>query len=166
LGASLKEIIYDYAGGIPGGKKVKAVIPGGASTPVLTADQLDVTMDFESLAEADSALGPGAIIVLDEDTCMVDVARRTVKFFAHESCGRCTPCRAGSQRALEALERIEDGHGDMGDIDQLHMLCDGIEGRTFCPMGDALVGSLRSILARFANEFEYHVKNGRCATVA
>ena len=166
LGASLKEIIYDYAGGIPGGKKVKAVIPGGASTPVLTADQLDVTMDFESLAEAGSALGTGAIIVLDEDTCMVDVARRTVKFFAHESCGRCTPCRAGSQCALDALNRIEDGRGDMGDIEQLHMLCDGIEGHTFCPMGDALVGSLRSIFTRFADEFEYHVKEGRCVAAA
>ena len=91
---------------------------------------------------------------------MVDVARRTVKFFAHESCGRCTPCRVGSQRALDMLGKIEDGRGDMQDIKRLHMLCDGIEGNTFCPMGDALVGSLRSILTRFADEFEYHVKKG------
>ena len=113
LGTPLREIIYDYAGGVPGNKRIKAVIPGGASTPMLRADQLDTPMDFESLAAAGSALGTGAIIVMDEDTCMVDVARRTARFFAHESCGRCTPCRVGSRRILESAGTYRGGAGRM-----------------------------------------------------
>ena len=166
LGTPLREIIYDYAGGVPGNKRIKAIIPGGASTPWLTADQLDVPMDFESLAEAGSALGTGAIIVLNEDTCMVDVARRTARFFAHESCGRCTPCRVGSQRILDILENLEAGNGQSGDIERLNSLCDGIAGNTFCPMGDALVGPIRSSLALFSDEYEYHIENGKCVVAA
>jgi len=162
LGTPLSTIIYEYAGGVPGGKRIKAIIPGGASTPFLTADQIDVPMDFESLAAAGSALGTGAIVVLDQDTCMVDVARRTARFFAHESCGRCTPCRAGSQRILAILERIEAGRGQPGDIERLQSLCDGIEGNTFCPLGDALVAPVRSSLAHFAGEYWDHIERGAC----
>jgi len=165
LGVPLKEIIYEYGGGVPGGKKVKAVIPGGASTPVLTGDQLDVAMDFESLAAAGSALGTGAIIVMDEDTSMVDVARRTARFFAHESCGRCTPCRVGSVRVLQALEKLCAGEGTPGDVGRLHSLLTGIAGQTFCPMGDALVSGVRPILTRFADEFERAAK-GNAAVAA
>ena len=162
LGTRLSTIINDYAGGAPGNKRIKAVIPGGASTPLLTADQLDVRMDFESLAEAGSALGTGAIVVMDEDVCMVDVARRTARFFAHESCGRCTPCRSGSSRIVEILERVESGDGTAVDIDQLQSLCDGISGNTFCPLGDALVAPIRSSLSLFRDEYEYHIKHRRC----
>lgn len=162
LGTPLIEIIQEYAGGVPDGKAIKAVIPGGASTPLLTADQLGVTMDFEALDAAGSALGTGAIIVLNEEACMVDVARRTARFFAHESCGRCTPCRVGSQRILEALERIEEGSGSQQDLDNLGRLCDGIEGHTFCPLGDALVAPIRSSLRLFADEYAYHLRHGHC----
>ncbi len=163
LGTPLREIIYDYAGGVPGHKKIKAVIPGGASTPLLTADQLDITMDFESLAAAGSALGTGAIIVLDEDTDMVDVAWRTARFFAHESCGHCTPCRVGSQRIVQVLERIQSGEGEPGDVERLYALCNGIAGHTFCPMGDAQVAPLRSSLSQFGHEYEHKIGAGRSA---
>jgi len=162
LGTPLRTIIYDYAGGVPGGKRIKAIIPGGAATPYLTADQIDVPMDFEWVAAAGSALGTGAIVVMDEDTCMVDVARRTASFFAHESCGRCTPCRVGSQCILEILERIDEGRGQPGDMDQLLSLCDGIEGHTFCPLGDALVAPLRSSLKLFADDYQYHIEHHAC----
>ena len=166
LGIPLREVIYEYAGGVPDGKRIKAVIPGGASTPFLTAEQLDVRLDFESLGAAGSALGTGAIIVINEDTCMVDVARRTMRFFVHESCGKCTPCRIGSQRMLDILERIEVGRGKSSDIESLISLCDGIAGHTFCPMGDALVAPIRSSLAHFSGEFEEHVRHKGCSVAA
>lgn len=159
LGTPLREVIEEYAQGVPGGKRVKAVIPGGASTPPLTADQLDVTLDFESLAQAGSSLGTGAIIVLDEDTSMVDVAKRTARFFAHESCGRCTPCRVGTQRVLALLERLDAGAGRDGDLQRLEDLCHGIAGHAFCPMGDALVAPILGTLNRFRDEFEKKLHN-------
>ena len=162
LGTPLREIIYDHAGGVPGDRRIKAVIPGGASTPFLTAGQLDVPMDFEALVAAGSALGTGAIVVIGEGTCMVDVTRRTARFFAHESCGKCTPCRVGSMRILDLLENIEAGRGQSGDVQRLSSLCDGIAGHAFCPLGDALVAPIRSSLALFADEFEQHIKYGRC----
>jgi len=166
LGTPLREIIYDHAGGVPNNKRIKAIIPGGASTPFLTTEHLDVPMDFESLAAAGSALGTGAIVVINEDTCMVDVARRTARFFAHESCGKCTPCRVGSQRIVQVLEDIEAGRGRVGDIERLQALCEGIAGRTFCPFGDAMVAPIRSSLARFADEYQYHIQHGRCMVAA
>lgn len=166
LGISLRELLYEHAGGVPGGKAIKAVIPGGASTPPLTADQLDITLDFESLEGAGSALGTGAIIVLDEDTCMVDVARRSARFFAHESCGRCTPCRVGTQRAVDVLEAIEAGRGVPEDLDRLEALCHGISGNTFCPMGDAVVSAIGGTLVRFRDEFEERISQGGCAAPA
>ncbi|MCR4405381.1 MAG: NADH-quinone oxidoreductase subunit NuoF [Anaerolineae bacterium] len=162
LGTPLRKIIFEHAGGMRDDRPLKAVIPGGASTPVLTPEYLDITMDFESLAKAGSMLGTGAIIVLDESTCMVDVARRLTKFFAHESCGRCTPCRVGTQRMLEILNRIEYGQGQEGDIDLLLSLCEGIAGRTFCPMGDAAVNPTLSTIKHFRDEYEYHIKHKRC----
>jgi len=162
LGISLREIIYEHAGGLREGRKLKAVIPGGASTPILTADKIDTPMAFETLAEAGSALGTGAIIVMDETTCMVEAARRLSKFFAHESCGRCTPCRIGSQRIFEILDRIENGRGKPGDIDLILELTEGIDGKTFCPMGAALVNPPRSAIQHFREEFEYHITHKRC----
>lgn len=162
LGTPLREIIFEQAGGMRDDRPLKAVIPGGASTPVLTPEHLDITMDFESLAKVGSMLGTGAIIVLDESTCMVDVARRLTKFFAHESCGRCTPCRVGTQRLLEILTRVEYGQGQEGDIELLLSLCEGIVGRTFCPMGDAAVNPTLSTIKHFRDEYEYHIKHKRC----
>ena len=166
LGTPLRRLIEDCAGGVSGGRRLKAVVPGGASTAVLTAEQVDVPMDFESLVEAGSSLGTGAVIVMAEGTCMVDVARRTAHFFAHESCGHCTPCRVGSQRILQILERVEAGRAPIDDIDRLYSLCEGIAGNTFCPMGDAQVLPLRSLLDRFGDEFRAHIELGRCPVAA
>ncbi|HBY08456.1 MAG TPA: NADH-quinone oxidoreductase subunit F [Chloroflexi bacterium] len=162
LGVSLREIIYEHAGGIRDGNQLKAVIPGGASTPMLVADQIDVPMTFENLKQIGSELGTGAIVVMDETTCMVEAARRLSKFFAHESCGRCTPCRIGSQRIYEILERMERGRGKPDDIDLLLELAQGIDGATFCPMGAALVNPARSSIYHFREEFEYHLQYKKC----
>ena len=162
LGIPLRAIIEDHAGGVPGGRKIKAVIPGGASTPMLPAEALEVRMSFEDLAAAGSALGTGGVIVMDERVCMVEATRRLSKFFAHESCGRCTPCRIGSQRIYEILDRMVHGQGKPGDIDLLHELVEGIDGHTFCPMGSALVNPVRSALKYFYAEFEYHITHKRC----
>jgi len=162
LGTPLSEIIFEHAGGLRGDQPLKAIIPGGASTPVLTADQVDTIMSFEDLEKAGSQLGTGAIVVMDESTCMVEAARRTSKFFAHESCGRCTPCRIGSVRLYETLERIEAGKGRPGDIDHALYLAENIDGRTFCPMGAALVNPARSTILKFREEYEYHISNKKC----
>ena len=145
-----------------GGRPLKAAIPGGASTPVLSADQVATPMAFETLERAGSQLGTGAIIVMDETTCMVEAARRITKFFAHESCGRCVPCRIGSVRLFEALDRIEHGQGLPGDIERALYLSENIDGRTFCPMGAALVNPARSTILIFRSEYEYHLQNRRC----
>jgi NADH-quinone oxidoreductase subunit F len=162
LGTSLREIIYEHAGGIRNGKQLKAIIPGGASTPILTADQIDTPMAFETLEKAGSQLGTGGIVVMDETTCMVEVARRSTKFFAHESCGRCVPCRIGSVRLLETLERIANGQGLAGDIERALYLAKNIDGNTFCPMGAALVNPARSSILKFREEFEYHINHKKC----
>lgn len=162
LGTPLRAIIEEHAGGVRAGHRLKAVIPGGASTPVLTPDQLDVPMAFETLAAAGSALGTGAIIVMDETTCMVEVARRLTKFFAHESCGRCVPCRIGSQRLFEVLDRIEAGRGRADDIERALTLANGADGTTFCPMGTALAGPARSTIERFREEYVEHIQQRKC----
>jgi NADH-quinone oxidoreductase subunit F len=123
-------------------------------------------MDFESLVEAGSALGTGAIIVIDEDSCMVDVARRTARFFAHESCGRCTPCRVGSRLVLGILDGIVAGNARPGDLDRLQSLCANILGNTFCPMGDAMAIPIQSSLQRFRQEYEEHITTGACTSAA
>jgi NADH-quinone oxidoreductase subunit F len=162
LGTLLSEIIYEHAQGIRDGKKLKAVIPGGASTPMLSAEKVEVAMAFETLKSVGSELGTGAIIVMDETTCMVEAARRLTKFFAHESCGRCTPCRIGSRRLYELLDKIERGRGQAGDLERVLELSQGIDGITFCPMGAALVNPARSALSNFRDEFEYHIQNHAC----
>ena len=162
LGTPLREIIYEYAGGVVDDREIKAVIPGGASTPVLTREHLDINMDFESLEAAGSMLGTGAIIVLHDGTCMVDVAHRLMRFFAHESCGHCTPCRVGTVRMKEILERLEQGQGRDGDIETLQGLADSILGTTLCPMGDAAVNPIRSGIAHFREEYEYHISHKQC----
>ena len=162
LGTTLGQIIYEHGGGIRQGRKLKAVIPGGASTPMLAPDGMDIPMAFETLKLAGSELGTGAIIVMDETTCMVEAARRLSKFFAHESCGRCTPCRIGSYRIYELLDRLEHGRGRAGDVDLILETVQGIDGLTFCPMGSALVNPARSAIKLFREEFEYHLTHKRC----
>jgi len=162
MGTTLRELIYDYGGGIKDDRKLKAVIPGGVSTPVLTSQLLDVKMDFESLFEAGSLLGSGAVIVMDETTCLVKVAYRLSKFYEHESCGKCVPCREGTRWIRMIMERIENGKGREEDIDLLLDICTNIAGKTVCPMGDAAAVPIMSTIQKFRDEYEYHIKNKKC----
>jgi NADH-quinone oxidoreductase subunit F len=161
LGTPLREIIEEHAGGVRMGRPIKAVIPGGASTPLLTPDKLDVPMAFETLQAAGSALGTGAIIVMDETTDMVEVTRRITSFFVHESCGGCVPCRVGGRRMLERLEDLATGEGKPGDLAELTKLADGITGITFCPMGTGMCEPVVSSLRLFRPEFEARIQHAQ-----
>jgi NADH-quinone oxidoreductase subunit F len=162
LGMNMKKFIYEVAGGIPKGKKLKAVIPGGSSCPLLTADEIDLPMDYDSVAKAGSMMGSGGMVVMDEDTCMVDMARRIMHFYAHESCGWCIPCREGTTWLRKTLERFHAGMGRPEDIDMIADLAKNMLGRTFCPLGDAAAMPTISIMKKWRGEFEEHLK-GRCA---
>ena len=162
MGTILRDIIFNYAGGIKSGKKLKAVFPGGISTPVLPADNIYCPMDFISMPRFGSMLGSGAVIVMDESVCMVKVAYRALKFFEHESCGKCTPCREGTDWLRKILERIEYGKGREGDIELLSDVVDIMYGRCFCPLGDSAAGMVMSMIKHFRNEFEGHIKNPNC----
>ncbi len=162
LGISLREMIYEHAGGIRSDKRLKAVIPGGASAPFLTPEHLDAKMDFESIAQVGSMLGSGGVTVMDEDTCMVWAAMNLMEFFQHESCGKCTPCREGSSWLLQVMRRIETGHGKMEDLDLLVSLCRRIEGKTVCAFGDAEIAPILSTLKYFKEEYEIHIQEKRC----
>jgi len=162
LGMNMKKFIYEMAGGIPNGKKLKAVIPGGSSCPLLAADEIDLPMDYDSVAKAGSMLGSGGMVVMDEDTCMVDMARRIMHFYAHESCGWCIPCREGTVWLRKMLERFHAGLGRSEDIDLVSELAKNMLGRTFCPLGDAAALPTISIVQKFRSEFEDHL-HGRCA---
>lgn len=153
LGMPLREIIEKHAGGVRYGRRIKAVIPGGVSTPMLTPDQLDVPMAFETLAAAGSALGTGAVIVMDETTDMVEVTRRITSFFVHESCSGCVPCRIGGIRMLERLEVIARGKGGPEDLAKLESLAQRISGITFCPLGTGMCEPVLSALKLYRNEF-------------
>lgn len=165
MGTTLRELIFDHAGGMRNGKKFKAVIPGGASTPILIESQLDAKMDFNSMMAAGSMLGSGATMVMDEDTCMVKAALILAKFFTHESCGKCTPCREGTNWIEMILERIEEGHGKDGDIDLLLDVCDNMRGKTFCPLGDGAINPVSSAIKHFRPEFEAHIKERKCTVL-
>ena len=154
MGTPLREIIYGHAGGIRDGRAIKAIIPGGASTSLIGPQNLDVPMAFETLQSAGSSLGTGAIVVMDETTDMVEVARRTMAFFVHESCGHCTPCRVGSMQILEILERLGKGQGRRGDLDKIEALTTMIPDNTFCPMGTAMVDPVASSVRLFREEYE------------
>lgn len=161
---SLRQLIYDpgYGGGIGRGRKLKAVVPGGSSTPVLTADEIDVNMDFESLSKAGSMLGSAGAIVMDDTVCMVWMARKLTYFYKHESCGKCSPCREGTGWLLRILNGIEEGRGTEKDLDLLDVVCDSIGGKTLCPFGDAAIAPPLSTLKKFRAEYEYHVREKRC----
>lgn len=154
LGTPLREIIYEHAGGIRMGHDIKAIIPGGSSTPIISAERIAVPMAFETLQAAGTALGTGAIIVMDETTDMVEVIRRTTRFFVHESCGKCLPCRLGGKQMLNLLENLSAGKGSMKDIDDLEYLAKGIYGKTFCPLGTGMAEPVLSALRLFRDDFE------------
>jgi NADH-quinone oxidoreductase subunit F len=162
MGFNMKRMIMEVAGGVPGGKKIKAVVPGGSSCPLLTGDEIDIAMDFDSVAKAGSMLGSGGTVVLDEDTCMVDFARRIMHFYAHESCGWCIPCREGTAWLRQLLDRFHDGGGRAEDIPLIDELSKNMLGRTFCPLGDAAAMPTISIVKKWRNEFEDHL-HGKCA---
>ena len=164
LGFSLKKLIYDpaYGNGIPGGKKLKGVIPGGSSTPFLTPDMIDVGLDYESLQEVGSMLGSGAVIVFNEDTCIVWVLKKLIHFYRHESCGKCTPCREGTFWLENIITRIEAGQGRDGDIELIEEICGNILGRTVCPLGDAAVMPIQSAILHWRDEWQYHIDHKKC----
>ena len=162
MGITVRELIFEHGGGIKDDRKLKAVIPGGVSTPILTPASLDVKMDFESLYEAGSLLGSGATIVMDETSCIVKAAYRISKFFEHESCGKCVPCREGTRWIRLILERIENGKGREEDIELLRDICTNIIAQTVCPLGDAAAVPIMSSIEKFRDEYEYHIKNKKC----
>ncbi|RVG74823.1 NADH-quinone oxidoreductase subunit NuoF [Sinorhizobium meliloti] len=162
MGISLRELVEEHAGGALPGRKVKAVIPGGVSAPVIPESELEVRMDFDSLTAAGSMLGSAGVVVIDDSTCMVKLATRIIEFFHHESCGKCTPCREGLDWTVKVLRRIEAGEGETGDLEQLEMLCKGIFGNTFCALGDGAAMGLRAALKHFREEFVAHIEERRC----
>lgn len=162
MGTPLREIIYNYAGGISGGRKLKAVIPGGISTPVLTAEEIDVKMDFESVRKAGSMFGSGAIIVIAEEVCLIQVLKRISHFYAHESCGQCTPCRVGTGWMERIIQRFENGIGVMKDISLLENIANNILGNTICALGDAAAMPVISFVRKFPSEFELHIEKKGC----
>jgi NADH-quinone oxidoreductase subunit F len=159
MGTSLKDVIFKLAGGMKEGKTLKAVIPGGMSAPVLTPDEIDIAMDFDSLVDAGSMLGSAAVIVIDEDTRMLDVLRTVVKFYAHESCGQCTPCRVGNSWIKKIVGRLADGRGQKGDLETIESLASNMLGKTLCPLGDAAAMPILSIVKKFRKELESHIPN-------
>jgi NADH-quinone oxidoreductase subunit F len=162
LGTPFRVLLEEIAGGVPEGRSLKAWTPGGSSTPLLTAEHLDVALDYESIAAAGSLLGTGAVMVLDETDCVVEAARRMVRFYAHESCGKCTPCREGSWWATRVLGRLEDGHGQEADVPLMTEMGRNIMFRAFCALADGAAAVIDSSLKHFRDDFEEHVRLGRC----
>lgn len=162
MGTPFKTLL-EMAGGVRGGNKLKAVIPGGSSMPVLPGEiMMDLNMDFDSIQKAGSYLGTGAIIVMDETTCMVKALERLSYFYFEESCGQCTPCREGTGWLYRIVHRIEHGEGRPEDLDLLLDLCNNIAGRTICALGDAAAWPVQGFLKHYRKEFEYHIEHKRC----
>ena len=163
LGISSRELIYDLAGGPPEGREVKFWFPGGSSSPVLTKDDLDIPYDFDSLAKAKSMLGSGAVIVVDDSVPVVDVALKLAKFYKHESCGKCTPCREGTRWTVSMLERVDQGLATPMDLDIMASVQEQIIGNCLCVLGDAMAMPIGSMIAKFRDEFEAHIEAARAA---
>ena len=161
LGFNLNRMINEVAGGIANGRKLKAVIPGGSSCPLLSAEECDVAMDYDSVAKIGSMLGSGGLVVIDDQTCMVDVARRIMHFYAHESCGWCIPCREGTAWLRKMLDRFHEGGGRTEDIPLIDEVSENMLGKTHCALGDAAALPTMSIVRKWRNEFEDHLK-GKC----
>ncbi len=162
MGTTLREIVYDVGGGIPGGKKFKAVQTGGPSGGCLPEEYLDTPIDYDSLARAGSIMGSGGMIVIDEDSCMVDIAKFFLEFTQNESCGKCTPCREGTKRMLEILTRITEGKGRAGDIEKLQRLGDTIQKASLCGLGQSAPNPVLSTIKNFREEYEEHIHEKRC----
>ncbi|MFM7657644.1 MAG: NADH-quinone oxidoreductase subunit NuoF [Burkholderiaceae bacterium] len=155
--------LLELAGGMRDGKKIKGVIPGGSSMPVIRGDvMLQTDMDYDSIAKAGSMLGSGAVIVMNEERCMVKSLLRLSYFYYEESCGQCTPCREGTGWLYRMVHRIEHGEGRPGDLDTLLSVCDGIQGRTICALGDAAAMPVRAMIKNYTDEFAYHIEHKRC----
>jgi NADH-quinone oxidoreductase subunit F len=162
LTATLRELIEGHGGGTPDGRTIKAIIPGGSSTPILMPDQIDTHIDYESIAAAGSMAGSGAIVVIDDRTCMVQLALRVSEFYKHESCGKCTPCREGTRWGVDIIRRIEMGEARQGELDLLLNVCDRILGNCLCPLGDAMAMPVASYVTHFRDEFQRHIDEGGC----
>jgi NADH-quinone oxidoreductase subunit F len=161
MGTPLRELIYEHGGGILEDRALKAIIPGGTSAAVLSADEVDIPMDFDSLAQAKSMLGSGAVIVMDESVCMVEALQNIEHFFAHESCGQCTPCREGTSWVYRILTRIVEGGGSPSDLDTLRGLAQNMSGTSICALCEGAAMPLGSFLEKFSEEFEYYVEHKR-----
>jgi NADH-quinone oxidoreductase subunit F len=162
MGTSLRSLIEDTAGGIWKGRRLKAVIPGGSSVPVLRADEIDIAMDFDSVAKAGSMLGSAGVIVMDDATCMVNALNTISHFYHHESCGQCTPCREGTGWLEKILIRVDEGAGTEEDLRTLETVAAGMMGNTVCVLADAAAMPVQSFLKKFRDEFEAHVRLGGC----
>jgi NADH-quinone oxidoreductase subunit F len=163
MATPMRELVYDVCGGPKDGVPLKALIPGGSSTPMLPADvALETTLDYESIFEAGSMFGAGAVIVVNQQTCIVGLTERLAAFYKHESCGKCIPCREGTDWLYKILKRIEHGEGRDEDLPLLLDICDNIAGKSFCPLGDAAVGPVQSSLERFRAEYEFHIREKHC----
>jgi NADH-quinone oxidoreductase subunit F len=163
---TLRELVEGYAGGVRDGRTLKAVIPGGSSVPILLPDQLDTRASFDDVQKAGSLLGSAGIVAIDDTTCMVWLATNLLHFYRHESCGKCTPCREGTDWLYKILLRIERGEGQMRDLELLSSLAGQIGGKTLCAFGDAAVTPVTTTLKHFRHEYEAHVRDGCCPLVA
>ena len=162
LGTPMRELIYEHAGGIADGRELKAVIPGGSSVPALTPDQIDVPLDYDSLGAIGTFFGAASLIVVDDRCCMVQLAIRSTKFYAHESCGKCTPCRVGTRWMVQILESIENGTATHADLELLDSVGDNILGKVLCALGEFAVYPVASYLNKWRDEFVAHVEQGCC----
>src|SRR2546426_6010473 len=163
VSVTLRELIESHAQGVRSGRKLKAVIPGGISAKVLTADEIDVRMDFDSLMAAGTMAGSGGVIVMDETTCMLEALQSAAKFFAHESCGQCSPCREGTGWVYRIMRRISAGSGRLKDLDELLAIARDMEGKTICVFADAAAWPVQSYVTKFRAEFEENIRTGKCA---
>jgi NADH-quinone oxidoreductase subunit F len=162
MGITIRDVIYDLGGGIPDGRELKAVIPGGSSMPILTADQIDVPLEHDALRALDTYLGAAAVIVVDDRACMVQLGLPVAQFYMHESCGKCTPCREGTRWMVQILEAVEEGSATNAQLDLLLDVCDRILGKCLCPLGDAAAMPVASYVVKFRDEFRAHVDQGGC----
>jgi NADH-quinone oxidoreductase subunit F len=162
LGTPMRELIYEHAGGIADGRELKAVIPGGSSVPALTPDQIDVPLDYDALAAIGTFFGAASLIVVDDRCCMVQLAIRSTKFYAHESCGKCTPCRVGTRWMVQILEAIENGTATHADLELLDSVGDNILGKVLCALGEFAVYPVASYLHKWRVEFVAHIEHGGC----
>jgi NADH-quinone oxidoreductase subunit F len=161
-GTSMRELIYGIGGGIPGGRTLKAVIPGGSSTVILKGDEVDVGYDFDSLLKLNTAMGSAGVVCIDDRVCMVQLGIRVSEFYEHESCGKCTPCREGTRWMTQILRRLEAGNATQDELDLLLDVCDRINGKCLCPLGETSAQAVASYVDKFRAEFVAHIEDGRC----